>query len=453
MKIIVGHANMDLDCIGSIVLAKYMFPEHIPVKSHLVHPVARNLMNLYEKRLGFVTTAELKGQQIESIVVVDTRTVDRIAEYVRGAETPGAIGYEVFDHHPADGHDIPGAIIHERALGANTTQLGLELMSRGISIAPEDATIALTGIYADTGNFTHDNVTHEDFEVAAFLLAQGASLKLVKDFLVPLKEKQQIVLFHEILNILEKRSIRGHQVQTCYLELDDEAQGLGAVIEQVFEVENLEILFGFFFFRKKAKLLIIARNNDSRISLNEILSDFGGGGHKQAASATIKTEEGTQLTEGIIAYLDRILAPAITARQIMTETVVVLNPDQSLMEASKILESVSHTGAPVVDENRKLIGFLTLRDIMNGRKGNQMHVPVRTHMAKNIVSAAPDTTVRELGEVLFENNIGHIPIVDSDRVVGIVTRADILDFKKTDLLHKSALLTELGVPSPGLAIA
>lgn len=447
MNIIVGHANMDLDCIGSIVLAKYMFPDYVPVKSYLVHPVARNLMNLYEKRLGFATTADLKGQHVERMVVVDTRTVDRIAEYVRGIEEPGDIEYEVFDHHPAGCNDIPGATIHERAFGANTTQLGLELISRGITIAPEDATIALTGIYADTGNFTHDNVTSEDFEVAAFLLAQGASLKLVKDFLVPLKQKQQIVLFHEILNILEKRSIRGHQVQTCYLELDDEAQGLGAVIEQVFEVENLEMLFGFFFFRKKAKLLIIARNNDSRVCLNEILSDFGGGGHKQAASATIKTEEGTLLAEGIIAYLDRILAPAITARQIMTETVVVLNPDISLMEASKILESVSHTGAPVVDENRNLIGFLTLRDIMSGRKGNQMHVPVRTYMTKNIVSATPGTTVRELSEVLFEHNIGHIPIVDSDQVVGIVTRADILDFKKTDQLRKSALLSELGVPS------
>jgi tRNA nucleotidyltransferase (CCA-adding enzyme) len=121
----------------------------------------------------------------------------------------------------------PGARIHEGFYGSNTTGLGLELIQKGIFIEPEDATIALTGIYADTGNFTHANVKREDFEVAAFLLAQGASLKLVKDFLVPLKEKQQVVLFHEILNLLGKRSIRGHLVQICYLELDDDAQGAG----------------------------------------------------------------------------------------------------------------------------------------------------------------------------------------------------------------------------------
>ena len=453
MKIIVGHGNMDLDCIGSIVLAKYLFPDHLPVKSHLVHPVARNLMNLYEDRLGFATMADLKGQPIERIVVVDTRSVDRISEYLRGIPVPADIEYEVFDHHPSDGKDIPGARIRERNFGANTTQLGLELISRHISIAPEDATIALTGIYADTGNFTHDNVSREDFEVAAFLLAQGASLKLVKDFLVPLKEKQQIVLFHEILNTMQNRSIRGHQVQTCYLELDDEAQGLGAVIEQVFEVENLEVLFGFFFFRKKAKLLIIARNNDSRISLNEILSDFGGGGHKQAASATIKTEEGMSLVEGILAYLDRILVPAVTARDIMTETVVTLSPEIDLIEASKILESVSHTGAPVADSEGNLVGFLTLRDIMNGRKAGQMHVPVRNFMTRKTISAPPDATVREIGERLFEHNIGHIPITEGTKVIGIVTRADILDYKKTDRLRKTAFLSKLGVATNDLEIA
>ena len=38
MKIIVGHSNMDLDCIGSIVLAKYLFTDYMPVKSRLIHP-------------------------------------------------------------------------------------------------------------------------------------------------------------------------------------------------------------------------------------------------------------------------------------------------------------------------------------------------------------------------------------------------------------------------------
>lgn len=174
MNIIIGHGNMDLDCIGSIVLARYLFPDHVPVKSYLVHPVARNLMNMYEDRLGFATSADLKGQLIGHAVVVDTGQMGRIEEYLRGVQNPESIVYEVFDHHPAELRDIRATVMHERLFGANTTQLGLELIRQGVFVEPPDATIALTAIYADTGNFTHPNVAREDFEVAAFLLSQGA---------------------------------------------------------------------------------------------------------------------------------------------------------------------------------------------------------------------------------------------------------------------------------------
>lgn len=436
---------MDLDCIGSIVLAKYLYPDHVPVKSHLVHPVARNLMNLYEHRLGFVTSAELKGRRVERMVVVDTCSMDRIAEYIRGIDYLPEVEIEVYDHHPAEGRDIPHARIHERPFGANTTQLGLALMRQGVFLESEDATIALTAIYADTGNFTHPNVCAEDFEVAAFLLGQGASLKLVKDFLVPLKERHQVVLFHELLTLLETRVLRGHLLQSCYLELDDDVLGLGAVIEQVFEVENVEILLGFFHFPKKAKMLVIGRNKNALVNLGELLSGFGGGGHRQAASATVKTEQGRNMAERIIAYLEAMLIPATAARDIMSESVDSVSPDMSLLDASIFMEKVWHTGVPVLEADGRLVGFLTLRDIMKGRKANQMHVPVRTYMSKDVVSGHPGMSVREIEELFFERDVGHLPIVENGRLAGIVTRDDLLEYKKSDRRRKVALLGELGV--------
>ena len=71
MKIIVGHSNIDLDCIGSMVLARYLYPEHRPVMSRLVHPSARNVVNLYQYHLDFLPSEELKGEEIESAVIVD----------------------------------------------------------------------------------------------------------------------------------------------------------------------------------------------------------------------------------------------------------------------------------------------------------------------------------------------------------------------------------------------
>lgn len=448
MKIIVGHTNMDLDCIGSIVLAKYLYPDHLPVRSHLIQPAARKLLNLYAYHLVFHGAEELKGQEIEHMVVVDARSRDRISEYVPIGAQPG-IETEVFDHHPDEGDDIPGARIHECGFGANSTQLCLLLEERKMAIDPEDATIALTGIYSDTGNFTHTNVHAEDFKAAAYLLDQGASLKLIKDFLVPLKEHQQVLLFHDVLNCVETRNIRGHVVQSSYMELEEDSQGLGAVVERVFEVENGEVFLGFFFFKPKKKMLIIGRNSSSDVRINEILADFGGGGHAQAASATVRTDSGREFYSGFFPYLEGALRPAATAWDIMTEDVRVLPLETSLLEASLFLERIMHTGAPVVDGEERLVGFISLRDIMKGRKGGAMNAPVKGYMSKPVISAPPDITVREIDEILFRNNVGHLPITVDGKIVGIVTRSDFLAYRRNELRKKDLLLQGLGAAIDG----
>src|SRR6056297_1570434 len=444
MKIIVGHSNMDLDCLGSIVLAKYLFPDHKPVKSRLVHPVAKKLQNLYQNQLNFLNPKDLKGEHIEKMVLLDTRTYSRVKEYFEFIHNDD-IEYEIFDHHPNDEVSFPNAQLHALPCGSNTTQLGLEVMRRGIQITPEDATIALSGIYADTGNFTHENVVQKDFEVSGFLIEAGASLKLVKTFLTPLAGKYQITLFHELLNRLEYRTIHGHQVITSYWEIETESEGIGAVVEKVFEVENQDVYFGVFHFSRKMKTLIIARNQKDNIHLNEILKDFGGGGHEKAASATVKNENGKAVYGNLLMYLDKILAPAVTAAEIMSRPVKVIAQSASLIEASKYMEEISHTGLPVVGTDHHLVGFLTLRDIMKGRRAGQMHAPVKGYMNSRLITAAPEVTIRQIEELLFGNNIGHLPIIYDEKIVGIVTRADYLNYRKTEKKKRQAALQDMGL--------
>ena len=435
MNIIVGHSNMDLDCIGSIVLARYLYPDYQPVKSRLIHPVAGNLHNLYQNHLSFMNAKDLEDEHIEKMVVVDTRTSGRIAEYTKHIGNMD-VEIEVWDHHPADEKDIPGAVIHEKPYGANTTQLGMEIISRGICVDPKDATIALAGIYADTGNFTHLNVTREDFMVASFLFESGASLKLVSNFLQPLRRKLQISLFHQVLNSLEYRTIQGHFIITSYIGLEEESDGINAVVEKVFEVENAEVFLAFFYITKRKKLLIVGRNNKPGIKLNEIMAEFGGGGHTQAASAVVKTDNGRPLYDQLIEYLGSALAPAYTASDIMTAEVETLNENTSLLDASRHLEEISHTGTPVLNDAGELVGFLTLRDIMKGRRSDQMHAPVKGYMTRKLVTVAPGTTVREIDELMLENNVGHLPVVEDSRLFGIVTRSDYLDFRRGEIRRR-----------------
>lgn len=426
---IVGHTNMDLDCFGSIALARYLFPGYATLQSRHIHPVARNLATMFRNHLKLIPPRDFKGRKVEHLVVLDTRSVDRVNEYLDLLDGPPS-RIDVYDHHPGGARDIPGATIHESTLGSNTTFLGTLVMERGIEISPDDATIALTGIYADTGNFTHGNVSPEDFRVAAFLLSSGASVKLVKTFLSPMRERLQIAMFHQVLDDLAHRTIRGHSILLSYTELDGPHQGLSPVVEKIFEIEDPDAYFAVFHFRHNESVVIICRSHKDSIELDRIMGAFGGGGHSKAASATLKKVKGREVFETLLDFLESNLGPALTAEDIMTREVGVMNQSASLREATRYLEETNHTGFPVVDDQGTLVGFMTLRDIMKGRRARQMHAPVKGYMTRKVITASRDTTFREIEDLLLTNNIGHLPILDDGRIAGIVSRTDYLAHRR-----------------------
>lgn len=438
MEIIIGHTNSDLDCMGSMVLAKYLYPQAILVKSRLIHPVARNLYSLYRDHLNMKSIKEIRDAQIEKVIIVDTRTLNRVKEYFD--EMDGFTGrVEIWDHHPDDDSNIPNAEIHADNYGANTTLIGMELIRRNITVDEDDATIALAGIYADTGNFTYENVTNADFEVASYLIRHGAKVKMIRGFLKKLSDEHQITLFHEVLNRLVYQNFQGHLVVVSYYEMEKQEGGLAAVVEKVHEIENLDATFAVFHFLKTNSTAIIARSQTEGIPVNEILSKWQGGGHTLAASALIKNSEGPQIHQELMAHLQTQILPAYSAGELMTSEVYFINHSWTLKEASIFLEKIDHTGAPVIDDEKNLVGILTLRDIMKGRKYEQMHAPVSAYMANKPITIPVNATIRIIENLIFKHNIGHLPVMDGREVVGIVTRSDILRFlsmekKKEDIL-------------------
>lgn len=433
MNIIVGHTNMDLDCFGSMVLARYLYPGYNLVASRFIHPVAKNLYNLYENRLNMIHPKDLRTVEIDHMIILDTRNFRRVKEYFENmANVPKRI--DIYDHHIAETCDIDNAVVHQEQFGSNTAFIGLECIRRGIEIEPADATIALAGIYADTGNFTHENVHEADFSVSSFLASQGASIKLVKKFLLKLKDEHQITLFHELLNRLSYQDIQGHFIAISCLELEKQVGGLAAVVEKVFEVENTDAIFAVFSFKKEGDVIIIGRSQKPTIKINTILQYFDGGGHTAAASALIKDASGDTIFQSLLDQLHENLLPAVMAEQIMTKDVGTILNTWSLLEASIFLEKINHTGAPVVDDDGKLVGFMTLKDIMKGRKSNQMHSPVKAYMTRKLITGQCNSTIREIEHLLYKHNIGHLPVIgENGNLAGIITRTDYLRFLQKHL--------------------
>ena len=429
MDIAFGHTNMDLDCLGSLILLKKLFPQYRLVRSNQIHPVARNLYEFYEAYFDFINPKEFGSSVIDNIIIVDTCMAESVKEYFSCIRNSSP-GIYIIDHHPTDNCNILGARLEAGVAGANTSIIGKMAMKHGITLRSEEATIALTGIYADTGRLIYENVTREDYEVAAWLLDMGASLKLVKSFLETIKEDEQVAVMNRVLAIKEEHIIQGHSILFSYLEIEENISGLAAVVEKVMEIENPDAYFAVFYVQKIKKILLIARSQKERIDLHYLLQEYGGGGHQSAASARISDREGPAFLNELMTHLEKSLEPAVRARDIMTRDVHTINETNSLLDVSMLLEEINHSGLPVLNDRGEVAGYIGLRDIMKGRRAGTMNAPVSAFMTRPAITADCSITMREVERIFYKYHIGHLPILENNKLAGLITRYDYLEYQK-----------------------
>lgn len=80
----------------------------------------------------------------------------------------------------------------------------------------------------------------------------------------------------------------------------------------------------------------------------------------------------------------------------------------------------------LVQKNGRVVGVLSERDL-GGTKLRVTAGSVADVMTNNVVTASPETTIRQAANLLRGRSIGCLPVVDGDRAVGIVTTTDLLD--------------------------
>jgi CBS-domain-containing membrane protein len=109
------------------------------------------------------------------------------------------------------------------------------------------------------------------------------------------------------------------------------------------------------------------------------------------------------------------------ARDIMTPNVIGICPDASLQDCARLLADYHISGVPVLDGARRMVGIVTEADII-GKEGDTV-AGIMTH---RVVSVREETPVDEVAQILASNRFKRVPVLRDDRVVGIVSRADIV---------------------------
>lgn len=118
------------------------------------------------------------------------------------------------------------------------------------------------------------------------------------------------------------------------------------------------------------------------------------------------------------------------ANEIMTADIQTINENEKIEQAWNIIQSHGFHHLPVLGGEQKLVGILSDRDILAALAvagTSVMTNAVSSLMQTRVLSATANTEVRLIAGLMAENQIGAIPVVDSDdNVDGIVTRTDIL---------------------------
>ncbi|OPY71717.1 MAG: Hypoxic response protein 1 [Syntrophorhabdus sp. PtaU1.Bin058] len=112
--------------------------------------------------------------------------------------------------------------------------------------------------------------------------------------------------------------------------------------------------------------------------------------------------------------------------ELMNKNVVTCHPSEKLNVIINKFELFNIAGMPVADKG-KLIGIVCQSDILRGLKaGNMQDLAVRDVMVEDVITAPPTESAVNIAKIMIEKKVNRIPIVDNDKLVGIVTRGDII---------------------------
>jgi len=112
-------------------------------------------------------------------------------------------------------------------------------------------------------------------------------------------------------------------------------------------------------------------------------------------------------------------------RDVMTPNPRTISPNDSIQNAARIMRDEDTGVVPVVD-NGKPVGVVTDRDIVvRAVSEDRLNRPVRDIVTTDIVAARPDMSTREAVELMSEHQVRRLPVVENDKLVGIVSIGDI----------------------------
>lgn len=418
MHIILTHEQADFDALASMLGAYLLNDSAVPVLPRRMNRNVQAFLTLYGADLPFIDPRDLQSETVETVTLVDTQSMVSI----RGMSANTQVS--VIDHHPTRENLPPEWTILREDTGATTTPLVEALRERDGIFTPIQATLLLLGIYEDTGSLTYTRTTARDLHAGAYLLDQGANLRIATNFLNhPLSMVQQTI-YDQLRANAHYHRIQGHTIVVATGDAQETDEELSTIAHKLRDLLDPDALF--VLVTTRSGVQVIARSTSDNVDVAEVVAHFGGGGHERAAAGLIRESDLDSVHEELLKLLAICVRPAITVAQIMSLGPQVLAPWTPAEEAWQRMRRFGYEGYPVVQDN-KVIGLLTRRAV-DRVMSHKLPRTAASLMDAGEFTVQPDDSIEHLQRLMADSGWGQIPVVnpDSGEIIGIVTRTDLL---------------------------
>ena len=281
--------------------------------------------------------------------------------------------------HHGNQGDINASWRCQEEMGANITLMIRYLKERQIPITPIQASLFLAGLYEDTGNLTFLSTKAEDAHAAAYLMENGADLHIIGAFLSPTYGRKQKDVLFRMLHNAPRTIVDGYTVSIRRLRVNGYVGNLAVVVQMYRKILNVDAAFGVFEMNAN-RCLVIGRSMAEGIDVAAIMRHMGGGGHLAAGSAILKSADPIAVEAWIRVLIGESHRTSVQIKDLMSFPVLTLASDTAMNRAGRMLWEKGYKGAPVLD-NEKLVGMLSRRDFEKIKKKNHLLSPVRAFMS------------------------------------------------------------------------
>jgi tRNA nucleotidyltransferase (CCA-adding enzyme) len=423
VTLVTSHDNTDFDGLASMVAARKLHPGAVLVRPPGLGGNVRRFLSLHKDRFPVVRPESVDPASVARLVVVDTRRATRL-RHVRAVLARGSgVAVEAWDHHPASPDDVVAAEEHLGSVGSTVTLFVEALRARKARLDPVEATLLALGLHADTGSLAHAGSTSRDAEALAWIMREGAHLGVLNRFLQPAFAAEQRILLMALLDAVRVARFGGLPVGLSSVSVEEAITRLGDVAEEVFLLSGHAAFVALVAIPSRNKVHVVARSRGAIVDVGDLCARFGGGGHAEAGAATVQGSLET-VERQVVSLLGEAVPTTLAVGALMSSPVETVVPECTLREASARMAASGISGMPVV-ASRRVVGMLSVEDVAGAKERGQLDLPVSSCMRSPVETADVGLPVEAALERMVAADMGRLPVMREDRLVGIVTRSDV----------------------------